>query len=357
MIIHKKGVLTLRKYFPSLFGNDALKVRIGRAIELGTAPHAFLIDGPLGSGKTTLAIEISAAKNCERINSPDYPLPCGECRSCKRIYSGNFPDLKILERPSDRATIGVEAVKLFREDMFLSSTESDCKIYIIKNADTMTSEAQNALLKVLEEPPSGVNIILLAESCDKILTTVKSRAQYISMMRFTEKETLSYLLSESEEARKMHKESPERLLGIIMSSDGRLGLAKKLIQKKFSEENDEQRKETLDFILAISAKASFSDIRSAIFSLPQKRQELLASLERICCALRDLIVTKESLAAPTVFYPTPDEAIRAGADISLKRLLTVFDAVNEAHALCSKNANVSSVSTNLLSKIKLGISR
>ena len=164
----------MRIYFPRLIGNGETKERLGRAIESGTLPHAFLIGGPSGSGKSTLAIEIAAALNC-------------------------FPDVKVLAKKKDKATLGVEAVKDFREDMFLSSTESENKIYIIDDAESMTPEAQNSLLKVLEEPPKSVNIILLAKECDRILTTIKSRTQYIPMSRFDEGELAEQLLKDSAE--------------------------------------------------------------------------------------------------------------------------------------------------------------
>ena len=136
----------MRRYFPALLGNEKTKSRIGAAIDGGTLPHALLIGGAFGSGKTTLAIEIAAALNCEKKGDGASSLPCGECGCCKRIRELNFPDLKVLSKPKDRATLGVDAIKDFREDMFLSSTESDYKIYVIDDAETMTTEAQNALL-------------------------------------------------------------------------------------------------------------------------------------------------------------------------------------------------------------------
>ena len=96
-----------------LVGNEETKNRIGRAIESGTIPHAFLIGGPSGSGKSILATEIAAAMNCE-MKSGGAPLPCGRCNNCKRIYDGNYPDVKLLAKKKDKATLGVDPVKEFR---------------------------------------------------------------------------------------------------------------------------------------------------------------------------------------------------------------------------------------------------
>lgn len=342
----------MRSYFPNLIGNEETKERLGKAIESGTLPHAFLIGGPSGSGKSVLATEIAAALNCQAKHDAG-PLPCGRCNNCHRIYESNFPDVKLLAKKKDKATLGVEAVKDFREDMFLSSTESESKIYIIDDAECMTPEAQNALLKVLEEPPKSVSIILLAKECDRILTTIKSRAQYIPMSRFEDNELAKQLLSESADARSMNALNQSKFMGLIKSADGRLGLAKSLLNKRLSDENEEDRGEVIGLIRAVGQKASYTEIHSAISSFPTKRGELLISLERLMSALRDLIVVKYDSDAKTVFFPCPDEAIKLCGDIDVRKLVALYDVVNDAHELCVRNANVPNLLTSLSSKIRL----
>ncbi len=352
MFVFTEGrVRFVKRYFPRLLGNDKTKERIGSAIECGTLPHAFLIGGESGSGKTTLATEIAAALNCERRGEENAPLPCGECGCCKRIYSGNFPDLKVLSKPKDRATLGVDAIKDFREDMFLSSTESDYKIYVIDDAECMTTEAQNALLKVLEEPPSSVIIMMLAKECDKILTTIKSRAQYIPMARFNERELEAYLLSMSSEARELKSASPEGFGAVIMSADGRLGQALRLSDKKYAAECAEERSDTIRIIRCITGKRSYREINEALSYLPTKRQELLMSLERLISAIRDLVVTKSSVSSPLLFFTSAEEAKESLGQASVKRLMCAYDEICKVHELCSKNANV----TNLISSLAASI--
>ena len=343
----------MRKYFSRLLGNEETKARIGKAIESQTVPHAFLIGGPSGSGKSTLAAEIAAAMNCLAGGNKDEALPCGKCINCRRIYEGNHPDVKILAKKKDKATLGVDLVKDFREDMFLSSTESNHKIYIIDDAECMTPEAQNALLKVLEEPPKAVMIILLAKECDRILTTIKSRAQYVSMTRFCDEELAKQILSESVDARVMNAADPSKFMGLIMSADGRLGLAKKLLNKRLSAETEEDRADIVALIRAAGQKASYAEIYSALSDFPTKRPELMLAFERLMSALRDLIVIKYDGNAKTVFFPSAEEALKLCGDISVKRLVALYDAVNETHELCSRNANLSNLIANLCSKIKL----
>ena len=341
----------VRNYFPRLIGNDETRARLGRAIESGSLPHAFLIGGPSGSGKSTLAYEIAAALNCE--SRDGATLPCGVCNCCRRIYDHSFPDVKLLERKKDRATLGVEAVKDFREDMFLSATESESKIYIIDDAETMTPEAQNALLKVLEEPPEAVVIILLAKECDRILTTIKSRTQYIAMSRFQDSDIESWLLQSSQEARTLKSVDPDKFGGLIMSADGRLGLARELISGRRGEDNEEERSEIIRLISAIAQKASYAELHAVISRFPNKRAELQSTLERLISALRDLLIIKYYPDAKTVFFPTGEDAAKLCGDIDRRRIVRLYDAVSEAHELCIRNANLSNLLVSLTSRIKL----
>ncbi len=344
----------MKRYFPKLLGNDDVRARIGAAIERGRAPHAFLISGPRGSGKLTLATEIAAALNCERSESAVGSLPCGECDTCKKIYGGNYTDIKILEKPRDRATIGVDPVKDMRDDMFLSATEAKYKVYVIRDAETMTTEAQNSLLKVLEEPPRRVVILLLATECDKILTTIKSRVQFVSMARFSEEEITEYLTRISDTARSMAMTDKERLHGIVLSSDGVLGRAISLTDKKLAEENEEERRVVLDFMRALRAGASYANVYAAAQSFPTKRPELQRTIESVISAVRDLLTVKYSDNAKMIFYSSREEARELADAIGTKRLIKIYDALAEAHEYCSKNAGVTNLVTNLVAKASAG---
>ena len=339
----------MKKYFPRIFGNEETCSRIGAAIESGRMPHAFLILGPSGSGKSTLATEIAAALNCEGgVNA----LPCGRCSACKRIYEGNFTDIKVLEKPRDKATVGVSAVKEFREDMFLSATESNYKIYIFRDAECMTVEAQNALLKVLEEPPAGVIMILLATEGDKILTTIKSRAQAVYMARFHQDELKRILLESSEDAGELSKSAPEKLFAAIMGADGRIGEAKRLMDKRLSEELREQRDDILKLLGAIRHGTPFSELYFALSAFPQKRTELLQFLELLTSAIRDMIAVKSDSSVGMLFFSSAEECTALSSKIGTRRLYEAYEAVCEAHRLCSQNANTTNIITALSARLK-----
>ena len=343
----------MRNYFPEVFGNDFHKNRIACAISEGRLPHAFLIDGPDGSGKMTLAKEIAAALNCENRSDEGYSLPCGRCNSCRRIHEDSFTDVKILSKSKDKATIGVGLIKDFRSDMYLTATESPYKIYIIDEAEKMTTEAQNALLIVLEEPPANVIIMLLASGTDAILTTIKSRTQYIAMSRFTTDELSEYLRENVPSASRTAAEDPEGYKAILVSADGRIGRAKALFDPQKKVENEEKRRETLAVINALGAKVPYTSLYEAISSLPSKRAEFSESLETLISAVRDLILSKKSEGFAPVFFTSSNEAEAHAHDISIKRLTKIYDTIADVHEECYKNANVTLLMSRLAAEIKL----
>ncbi len=343
----------MREVFSRLFGNGPIKARIGAAIESGRLPHALLIDGERGSGKYTLALEIAAALNCEHRCDTSLPLPCRSCRNCKRILNEGYVDVHVLEKSSDRATLGVDEVKELRSDMFLSATEADYKVYIIKDAEKMTTEAQNALLIVLEEPPKNVVIILLASGTDKILTTIKSRAQYVAMSRFTQDEIADYLKRRDPEIARMAAADPEGFRLVVGSADGRIGAALELLNPGERETLAEERENITRIVNLLDRGAPYAQLYSAVGALPTKRPELAAALERLMSALSDLIAVRLCEDKDLSFFLNRDDALGIAERIESGRLFRIYDIINKAHDDNSKNANITTLIASLAARIKM----
>ena len=164
------------------------------------------------------------------------------------------------------------------------------------------------------------------------------------------------LIAESAAAKAMSIEDRERFDGIIMSADGRIGEAKKLLSPRTAAENEEERRDITNIVRLIGQKNAYDKIYAAMTALPQKRAELIPLLERLIGAMHDLIVANYAKGARTVFFTSAEEALKTCGDISEKRLLFVYDAVLEAHELCVRNANVQNVIINLSSKIRMAAS-
>lgn len=341
-----------KKYFPGLFGNEKTKAHIGAALENGTPAHAYIINGAEGTGRHTLARNIAQAVNCERRGDALYPLPCGRCDSCRRIRESNFTDVKTVRRAEGRATTGVDDIRAMREDITLSATESDRKIYIIEDAHTLTPQAQNALLKYLEEPPTACMILLLTNGLGNLLVTIKSRAQIFSMERFPPDALAGYLTDNLPAARDAERQNRERFWDIVMSADGCIGAAVRMLDPRSAAEVEEARALTRRILACCAARTPYSAIYEAVYSLPQKRAELNEALESALSALRDVIVLRRAEDAPMTFFPSAEEAGRAAEGISLKRALTAYEVILSACEENRKNANISSLLAVLAARLK-----
>lgn len=339
------------KLFPTLYGNELSKKRIANMLSARRMPHAFLIDGPEGSGKLTYARLIASALNCTAQN-PEA-LPCGECNNCRRILSDGFVDVRILRKSSDKATLGVAEVKQFKDDLYMSPTESDYKVYIIDDAEKLTVEAQNSLLIALEDPPKNVIMMLLADGSDKILTTIKSRAQYVSTSRFTDDELKEHLLSSDTQAQTMNRADPEGFAMLVRSADGVIGRAKTLLNPREAEQMREEYKTVKDILEALSPKVDYATLYKRLSLLPTKRDQLQRALEMIITGVRDLIILRNSETANLMFFSDRRQARTLGREIGKKRLLLFYDIFDKAHEDNSKNANINSMPIKLAASIKL----
>ena len=349
MILVSEGAV--RSYFNKIFGNDALKKRIGAAVDSSRIPHALLIVGDEGTGKLTMAKQIAAALNCENRGSVSHPLPCNSCNTCRRIAEDNFLDVKIISKPQERATFGIEEIRGMIADMMLTATESDYKVYIFRDSHLMTTQAQNALLKILEEPPEGGMMILLANEADKILTTIKSRVQTFSMQRLDTAGLDAFLGEHSKEARALKAQNSDGYFTALASADGSIGRALSLMTPESVSECRDKAERITSIISLFEKKPSYIDVKNKILSLPSARTELSSVLEDLIVAIGELIVIKYDPDTQRRFYPDKDEAYRISRRIGAKKLNAIYEAVIKTKDDCQKNANVATLLSSFAAKI------
>lgn len=204
--------------FETLLGNERLKANLTESLAKGHISHCYLISGPEGSGRRTLARLLAAAILCEGRGKP-----CGVCTPCRKVLDGNHPDYILVDDP-EKKTVPVELIRKARADMFIQPNESEHKIYEFPRAQDMGLPGQNALLKVLEEPPAYGVFLLLTDNPDKLLPTVRSRCTELKMQALPP-EVLRKQLRED-----FPKASPEDIEAAIARSGAFLGQARTLLR-------------------------------------------------------------------------------------------------------------------------------
>ena len=202
--------------FEALLGNERLKENLTGSLRRGHISHFYLISGPAGSGKHTLAKLLASAILCDKENAP-----CGFCSTCRKISDGNHPDFITVTDPEHK-NIAVKIVREIREDVFIRPNESDHKIYLF--AQDLGIEGQNALLKVLEEPPKYGVFLLLTDNPEKILPTVRSRCTELNLHGLNA-DTLRRTLRQQ-----FPEIAAEDIDAAVLRSGGFLGQAKEILE-------------------------------------------------------------------------------------------------------------------------------
>ena len=211
--------------FKNILGNERNKNILEKAIELNKISHSYIFWGTEGIGKKLIAKQFAKRILC--LQNHDYDC---KCKSCIEFDSNNNPDFQLIE--STDGKIKIEQIRAMQRKIAEKPIISSRKVYIIENSDTMTKEAQNCLLKTLEEPPEYITIILICSNEDNLLSTIKSRCTRMHFEPLKENEIKQYL----------KKVIPEQQISenIINLAQGSIGKAIKLNEKKDIYENIEK---------------------------------------------------------------------------------------------------------------------
>ena len=264
--------------FDTLLGNDRLKKNLAESLARGHISHFYLISGPLGSGKHTLANLLAEAILCEESRKP-----CGSCVHCRKMRSGNHPDFITVEDPEHK-NVAVKIVRQIREDMFIRPNEAAYKIYLFPQE--LGIEGQNALLKILEEPPAYGVFILLTDNPDKLLPTVRSRCTELKLQALEEKIIRNQLRLD------FPKATEEDIAAAIFRSGRFLGQARQLL-----ENGDALPPQTESFVQAFANKDSLLLIQTLVPMEKWKRDALAEILAQWLELLESALTSRAGMTA------------------------------------------------------------
>ena len=205
--------------FAYLLGHDKPKVLLREAVVKNKMGHAYLFRGPDGVGKKRTALTLAAYINCK---SPLDGDSCGRCTTCRKYFSGNHPDLILVE--PDGAAIKIGRIRELMHQLTFPPLEAKVRVIVLEDIHTMRREAANSLLKTLEEPAPGNLLILTADLAGNVLPTILSRCQIISFGSLDHKDMARVLMQEND-----MEESLAFTLAAV--AEGSLGRAKLLWQE------------------------------------------------------------------------------------------------------------------------------
>lgn len=318
-----------------IIGQDRAVALLQKSLEAGSVSHAYMFIGPAHSGKMTLAMDLARALNCE-----DIARPCGQCEPCRKITDLKHADVQVVGIAADdpstesksKTEISIEQIRQIQHTASLPPFEGKYRLYIIENAESLSVEAANALLKTLEEPESKVVFILLVTDSSLLLETVVSRCQPVEFIPVSPDIIKESLVDnwgiDSEKA---------TLLARL--SRGRLGWSVSAAQDdKLIEQRSEIVENMLDiidadietrFALSMQLAGKFGNDRNYVF----ERLDILLDL------WRDMLLIKTELMNTVTNIDRIDELTRLAGERSLSEIRSFIRSIQEANVELRQNAN------------------
>lgn len=266
--------------FDTLLGNEQLKQNLTTALSRGHHAHFYLLCGPAGSGKHTLAKLLSAALMCS-----EAERPCLRCQACRKVLGGLHPDVITVEDPEHK-TVPVKLVRQYRDDMFIRPNEGNKKIYLFPQA--LGIEGQNALLKILEEPPEYGVYLLMTDNAEQLLPTVRSRCVELKLQPLPSAQLKTVLHREFPQA------ADQQLEAAVLRSGGYLGQARQLLQS--GEADATQHGE---FVRAFGSRDGLLLAQVLLPMEKYKRDALIDTLQQWLQLLEGAMACRGGLEAPS----------------------------------------------------------
>ena len=304
-------------------GNDAAKAAIAARVDSGTLPHALLLEGPVGSGRRTMARLIAAAAVCRS----EGHRPCGTCAACHKALRSIHPDITEIGGNDEARSFHIDAVRALREEAHILPNEAAVRVFVLCDVQTMTDQAQNALLKLLEEPPSHVRLILTCENRSQLLETVRSRLFSVSLGGINPDDAAAVL--------RLHlpDRTDDELLRAATLWGGVVGQALRSLE-------DGSYRDILDLLppLAegIAASAELTLLK-ATAPLEKAKDAVPAVLNGLQLILRDALFHRYGCGP--LISTSPESARLLAQALTRQQLLAALDVIGELQAAKARNIN------------------
>lgn len=324
--------------FTNIIGHQQIIEHLQNAISSNKVSHAYIFNGPDQSGKMLLANSFAMALQCEHHGTE----ACMECHSCKQALSGNQPDIIYLhhEKP---ATISVEDIRSqVNNDIAIKPYASPYKIYIIDEAEKMTQQAQNALLKTIEEPPAYAVILLLTTNADSFLPTILSRCITLNLKAVPDDDIRSFLIE--------RYQIPDYRADVCTAfAQGNVG---KAIQLANSEYFHEIKNSALQLLKRVKDMELF-ELMDAVREISNYKLEINDYFDIMMIWYRDVLLYKATSDVNSLIFKDEVYDIkRQSSKISYEGIEFIIKALDKAKRRLNANVNFELVMELLLTTIK-----
>lgn len=311
--------------FKDIVGQEQIKEHLQNAISTGKISHAYIIEGERFAGKEFIAQVFAMALQCEEKGTE----PCQECRSCRQALSGNQPDIIriVHEKPG---AISVDDIReQLNGSVAIKPYSSPYKIYIINDAEKMTTQAQNALLKTLEEPPAYVVILLLTSNAEALLPTILSRCVTLHMKPVPDALVKSFLMSQMQ--------IPDYKAEVCAAfARGNIGKAKHLAASEDFEQIEEEALSLLKYIREMDV----NEMAAAIKKISDYQMDMGDYLDILAVWYRDVLLFKATKDANHLIFREEFQNIkRVAARTSYEGIESVIKALGRAKKRLEANVN------------------
>ena len=324
--------------FHDILGHEQIIAHLQNAIEEDKVSHAYIFNGPEASGKMMLAGAFAMALQCEG----EGKRPCLECRSCRQAADHNQPDIIYVshEKPN---TIGVDDIRTqINNDIDIKPYSSRYKVYIVDEAQKMNQQAQNALLKTIEEPPAYAIILLLTTNADSFLQTILSRCITLNLKAVKEDKIKEYLMK--------HYQIPDYQADICAAfSQGNVG---KAIQLASSEEFGELKASVLQLMKRLE-DIDLYEMAGAVKQIAEYKLSVNDYFDLMMIWFRDVLYLKATNDVDgLIFKDEVYDIKKQAAKRSYQGIETILEALEKAKIRLNANVNFDLVIELLLLMIK-----
>lgn len=311
--------------FSGIIGHKDVVTHLQNAMKMEKVSHAYILNGEKGSGKKTIAKIFAQALQCEGGDTN----PCGTCHSCLQVKSGNHPD--IIEVRHDKPnSIGVDDIReQVVEDVSVRPYSSPYKVYIIDEGEKMTAQAQNALLKTIEEPPAYVVVLILTSNASALLPTILSRCVMLNMKPVPDEQVRTYLME--------HVQIPDYQADICVAfAQGNIG---KAVQLASSDRFSEIKSSAIHLVTHVK-EMDMSEITNAVQAVTEFKLDIRDYLDILAVWYRDVLYFKATNDANGIIFRENLRSIQQQTRrSSYEGLEAILEGIRKAKVRLTANVN------------------